>query len=57
MTEIIIDSFAGGGGASLGIERALHRSPDGRDLTEEQAEAHATRAWNKRKAASGGEAL
>lgn len=57
MTEIIIDSFAGGGGASLGIERALHRSPDGRDLTEEQAEAHATRAWNKRKGGSGGEAL
>eukprot|EP01037_Dinobryon_pediforme_P011669 gene11669-11756_t len=28
MTEIIIDSFAGGGGASLGIEMALGRSPD-----------------------------
>ena len=26
--EIIVDSFAGGGGASLGIERALCRSPD-----------------------------
>lgn len=26
--EIIIDSFAGGGGASLGIEMALGRSPD-----------------------------
>lgn len=26
--EIIVDSFAGGGGASLGIERALGRSPD-----------------------------
>lgn len=28
MTEIIVDSFAGGGGASLGIEMALGRSPD-----------------------------
>ena len=28
MKEIIIDSFAGGGGASLGIEMALGRSPD-----------------------------
>ncbi len=28
MREIIVDSFAGGGGASLGIERALGRSPD-----------------------------
>ncbi len=28
MTEIIIDSFAGGGGASLGIEMALGRGPD-----------------------------
>jgi DNA (cytosine-5)-methyltransferase 1 len=28
MTELIIDSFAGGGGASLGIEMALGRSPD-----------------------------
>lgn len=27
-TEIIVDSFAGGGGASTGIERALGRSPD-----------------------------
>lgn len=26
--EIIIDSFAGGGGASTGIEMALGRSPD-----------------------------
>jgi len=26
--EIIVDSFAGGGGASLGIERAIGRSPD-----------------------------
>jgi DNA (cytosine-5)-methyltransferase 1 len=26
--EIIVDSFAGGGGASTGIERALGRSPD-----------------------------
>jgi len=26
--EIIVDSFAGGGGASLGIEWALGRSPD-----------------------------
>lgn len=26
--EIIVDSFAGGGGASLGIEMALGRSPD-----------------------------
>ncbi|HZZ80980.1 MAG TPA: DNA cytosine methyltransferase [Gemmataceae bacterium] len=26
--EMIIDSFAGGGGASLGIERALGRGPD-----------------------------
>jgi DNA (cytosine-5)-methyltransferase 1 len=26
--ELIVDSFAGGGGASLGIERALGRSPD-----------------------------
>lgn len=26
--EIIIDSFAGGGGASLGIEQAFGRSPD-----------------------------
>ena len=26
--EIIVDSFAGGGGASLGIEQALGRSPD-----------------------------
>ncbi len=26
--ELIIDSFAGGGGASTGIERALGRSPD-----------------------------
>lgn len=28
MREIIVDSFAGGGGASLGIEMALGRSPD-----------------------------
>jgi DNA (cytosine-5)-methyltransferase 1 len=28
MQELIIDSFAGGGGASLGIELALGRSPD-----------------------------
>jgi DNA (cytosine-5)-methyltransferase 1 len=28
MSEIIVDSFAGGGGASLGIEMALGRSPD-----------------------------
>lgn len=28
MRELIIDSFAGGGGASLGIELALGRSPD-----------------------------
>ena len=28
MPEIIIDSFAGGGGASTGIEWALGRSPD-----------------------------
>lgn len=28
MTELIVDSFAGGGGASLGIELALGRSPD-----------------------------
>jgi DNA (cytosine-5)-methyltransferase 1 len=28
MRELIIDSFAGGGGASLGIEMALGRSPD-----------------------------
>jgi DNA (cytosine-5)-methyltransferase 1 len=28
MRELIIDSFAGGGGASTGIERALGRSPD-----------------------------
>lgn len=27
-TELIVDSFAGGGGASLGIEMALGRSPD-----------------------------
>jgi DNA (cytosine-5)-methyltransferase 1 len=27
-SELIIDSFAGGGGASLGIEKALGRSPD-----------------------------
>ncbi|MBR9766218.1 MAG: DNA cytosine methyltransferase, partial [Rhodobacteraceae bacterium] len=26
--EIIVDSFAGGGGASTGIELALGRSPD-----------------------------
>src|SRR5262245_28079150 len=26
--ELIVDNFAGGGGASLGIERALGRSPD-----------------------------
>ena len=26
--HMIIDSFAGGGGASTGIERALGRSPD-----------------------------
>lgn len=26
--ELIIDSFAGGGGASLGIELAMRRSPD-----------------------------
>ena len=26
--KLIIDSFAGGGGASLGIEMALGRSPD-----------------------------
>lgn len=26
--EIIVDNFAGGGGASLGIEQALGRSPD-----------------------------
>lgn len=26
--EMVIDSFAGGGGASVGIERALGRSPD-----------------------------
>jgi site-specific DNA-cytosine methylase len=26
--EIVVDSFAGGGGASLGIQRALGRSPD-----------------------------
>jgi hypothetical protein len=28
MREIIVDSFAGGGGASTGIELALGRSPD-----------------------------
>ena len=28
MRELIIDSFAGGGGASTGIELALGRSPD-----------------------------
>lgn len=28
MNEIIVDSFAGGGGASMGIEMALGRSPD-----------------------------
>lgn len=28
MTPLLIDSFAGGGGASLGIELALGRSPD-----------------------------
>lgn len=28
MPELIVDSFAGGGGASLGIEMALGRSPD-----------------------------
>ena len=28
MTGLIVDSFAGGGGASLGIEMALGRSPD-----------------------------
>lgn len=28
MKELIIDSFAGGGGASMGIEMALGRSPD-----------------------------
>lgn len=28
LDELIIDSFAGGGGASLGIEMALGRSPD-----------------------------
>lgn len=28
MNGLIIDSFAGGGGASTGIERALGRSPD-----------------------------
>lgn len=26
--ELIVDSFAGGGGASTGIEMALGRSPD-----------------------------
>ncbi len=26
--ELVIDSFAGGGGASLGISRALGRCPD-----------------------------
>ena len=26
--ELIVDNFAGGGGASLGIELALNRSPD-----------------------------
>jgi DNA (cytosine-5)-methyltransferase 1 len=28
LTELVVDSFAGGGGASLGIEMALGRSPD-----------------------------
>lgn len=28
MAELIVDSFAGGGGASTGIEWALGRSPD-----------------------------
>jgi DNA (cytosine-5)-methyltransferase 1 len=28
MSELIVDSFAGGGGASLGIEMAIGRSPD-----------------------------
>ena len=28
LPPMIIDSFAGGGGASTGIERALGRSPD-----------------------------
>lgn len=28
MRELIVDSFAGGGGASTGIEMALGRSPD-----------------------------
>ena len=28
MREILVDSFAGGGGASTGIEMALGRSPD-----------------------------
>jgi site-specific DNA-cytosine methylase len=28
MRELVIDSFAGGGGASTGIEWALGRSPD-----------------------------
>lgn len=45
MSGLIIDSFAGGGGASLGIEWALGRSPAltqpmtkaGPDLFEEEA--------------------
>ena len=28
MIGLIVDNFAGGGGASLGIEMALGRSPD-----------------------------
>ncbi len=28
LDELIVDSFAGGGGASMGIEAATHRSPD-----------------------------
>ena len=28
MSGLIVDSFAGGGGASCGIEMALGRSPD-----------------------------
>ena len=42
--EIIVDSFAGGGGASLGIERALGRSPD--IAINHDAEALAMHAMN-----------
>ena len=49
--ELVVDSFAGGGGASLGIELALGRSPDIAINHDAEALAmHAAESRDKRRA-------